>query len=170
MQFYYGLILSLFFGLNATALNAQVFNSCAAASAGAAIANGACVNNASFGGSVNMSGQCVGGNNPAMFIKFVAGNCSQFTISPDFNLGNNDDFGAQIISSSCGAVSGFGAECYGNLVQNQTLTVSGINILGSAQLTPGTTYILLLYGNVGSGTVDICYNANVIEQPSNECT
>ena len=156
-----------------TVINSQSFNTCSAAvSSGTNLADGACLNNVTFGGSVNMSGLCIGGNNPAVYIPFVAGTCSEFTINPDFDLNpTGQSFGYTILTTSCLTVSGFITECVGNIVQDQDFTISGISYNGGAQLVPGTTYILRLYGAVpAGGTIDICYNANTPEQPSNECS
>lgn len=162
------LIMSL---LLSTFAYAQVFSTCAGAAAGASLANGGCIDNASFPGSVNMAGICLGGNNPAMYIPFVAGSCPQFTINPDFNLSpTGQSFGYTIMTTGCATVAGFVTECVGNIVQDQDFTISGISYNGGAQLVSGTKYVLRLYGAVGTNTIDICYNANTPEQPSNECS
>lgn len=154
-----------------TFINSQVYNTCAAAASGTSIADGACINNASFGGSVNMSGICLGGNNPAMYIPFVAGSCSQFTINPDFNLNpTGQSFGYTVLTTSCTNALVI-TECVGNIVQDQDFTISGISYNGGAQLVSGTKYVLRLYGAIPSGgTIDICYNANTPEESSNECS
>ena len=140
---------------------------CANAASGGALANGGCLNNQTLIGSANET--CTGPAGPAVFIKFVAGSCPQFQINPDFNLApNGTDFGYIIYSSTCVAQI---SECIGNIVNQQDFTVSGINSIGSFQTTVGSTYILELYGaTVAGATLDICYNANVPEAASNECT
>ena len=50
------------------------------------LANGACLSNQTFPGAVNMAGLCVGGSNPALYIKFTAGTCSEFTITSSNNI------------------------------------------------------------------------------------
>lgn len=151
-----------FFGLS------QAYSTCASAVSGTSIADGQCMSNVSLSGSVNMAGICIGGSNPAVYISFIAGTCPQFSISPDFNLNpSGSSFGYSIMNSACGTLW---TECVGNLVNGQAFTVSGINFNGSTQLVPGTEYVLRLYGAVGAGTLDICYNANVPEAPSNECS
>lgn len=145
----------------------QAYTTCANAVSGTSIANGQCLNNVSLNGSVNMAGTCIGGSNPAVYISFIAGSCPQFTISPDFNLGpTSSSFGYSIMSSGC--VTQW-TECVGNLVNGQEFTVSGISFNGGTQLVSGTEYVLRLYGNVGTGTLDICYDANTPEASSNEC-
>lgn len=152
-------------------VNSQDYNTCLAAAAGTNIANGGCINNATLDGSVNMAGICLGGGNPATYISFVAGSCSQFTINPDFNLDpTGQSFGYSILTAGCAGIAGFPTECVGNLVNGQDFTISGISYDGGVQLTPGTEYVLRLYGAVGTNTMDICYNANVPEQASNECS
>lgn len=153
-------LLLIFIGINLI-LFAQG-TSCATA---IPIANGACLTNQNFPGSVNMAGLCVGGNNPALYISFTAGSCSQFTITSSASI---SVMGGQILTNGCASVSG-SLECYENVVANSSFSLSGINLSGSNLLTPGTTYILRLYGAIGSNTVNICYNANTPEQPSNEC-
>lgn len=134
------------------------------------IANGACINNQNFPGSVNMAGICLGGSNPALYISFVAGSCSQFTINPDFSLNpTGSSFGYTVLTTGCSNALVV-TECVGNIVQDQDFTISGISYNGGAQLVPGTTYILRLYGDVGTNTLDICYNANTPEESSNECS
>jgi hypothetical protein len=157
-------ILVFYFSLNALS---QTYSTCAAAASGTNIANGQCLSNVSFPGSVNMAGICLGGSNPAVYISFVAGTCPQFTLSPDFNLGpTSPSFGYSIMSAGCATQW---TECVGNLVNGQEFTISGINFNGGTQLTPGVEYVLRLYGAVGSNTIDICYDANAPEEPSNEC-
>lgn len=148
----------------------QVYNTCASAASGTSLANGSCIDNASFGGSVNMSGICLGGNNPAMYIPFVAGSCSQFTINPDFSLNpTGQSFGYTVLTTGCSNALVV-TECVGNIVQDQDFTISGISYNGGTQLVSGTKYVLRLYGAVpAGGTIDICYNANTPEEPSNEC-
>lgn len=132
------------------------------------LVDGACLTNQNFPGSVNMAGLCLGGNNPAVYIGFTAGACPQFTITPNFNLApTGTDFGYSIMSGGC---STQWTECVGNLVTGQDFMISGINFNGSTQLTPGTQYVLRLYGAVGANTVDICYEADAQEEPSNECS
>ena len=130
------------------------------------ISDGACLSNQNFPGTVNMSGLCVGGNNPALYIKFVAGNCSEFTITSSGNVAN---IGHQILTNACAAVAGT-LECHENVVANMPFSVNGINTTGTNLLTSGTTYVLRLWGDVGTSTFTICYKANQSEDPSNECS
>jgi len=130
------------------------------------IGDNSCITGQNFPGSVNMSGLCVGGNNPALYIKFVAGNCSEFTITPSGNVTN---IGHQILTTGCVAVSGT-LECHENVVANMPFSVNGINTSGANLLTSGTTYVLRLWGSVGTSTFNICYKANQSEDPSNECS
>lgn len=145
----------------------QAFSTCAGAQAGGALTNGGCINNQTLPGSENEA--CTGPAGPAVFIKFVAGSCPQFQINPDFNLSpTGTDFGYIVYSAGCVPQI---SECIGNIVNQQDFTVSGINSNGSFQTTSGTTYILELYGATAVGaTLDICYNANVPEAASNECS
>lgn len=146
------------------------YSTCASAASGTSLADGACLTNQGFPGSVNMSGTCIGGNNPVVYIPFVAGSCSQFTINPDFSLNpTGSSFGYTVLTTGCSNALVI-TECVGNIVQDQDFTISGISYNGGAQLVPGTKYVLRLYGAVpAGGTMDICYNANTQEEPSNEC-
>lgn len=113
-----------------------------------------------------MAGLCVGGSNPALYISFVAGSCSQFTITSSANISN---IGSQILTSGCSGVSG-SLECHDNVVAGVPFIAGTHDINGNYLLTPGTTYVLRLWGAVGSNTFNICYNANVAESSSNECS
>ena len=132
------------------------------------LVDGGCLTNQTFPGSANMAGLCVGGNNPTIYIRFVAGSCSQFTITPNFSLGSGE-IGYALRTTSCSAISG-GISCVGNIVNGETFTIGSINSTGTQLLTPGTQYILQIWGAVGANTFNICYNANAGEQPSNECS
>jgi len=130
------------------------------------LANGGCLTNQTFPGSVNMAGLCVGGSNPALYIRFVAGSCSQFTFTSN---GNVSVIGSQFLNSDCSQIAGT-IDCDENVVNGRTFSISGVNSTGTNFLTPGTTYVLRLWGPIGTTRFSICYNANTSEQPSNECS
>lgn len=130
------------------------------------ISSGGCINSQNFPGSVNMAGLCVGGNNPALYIKFVAGSCSQFTITPS---GSFSSIGSQILTTTCTGVAG-SLQCHDNVVNGVSFVADCHDINGNYLLTPGTTYILRLWGPVGTSTFNICYNSGVLESASNECS
>lgn len=132
------------------------------------ISSGGCLNNISFPGSVNMAGLCVGGSNPSIFIRFTAGSCSQFNITPNFTLGTSSDLGYQILTNGCSSISG-GLGCIGNVVAGEQFSISGIGSTGTNLLTSGTQYILQIWGAVGAGTMNICYNASTAGRAANEC-
>jgi len=157
-QFLFGAI----FLLSSTTGMAQGYTSCANAVAGSPLPSGSCFSGA-MPGTVNMSGLCVGGNNPTVYIKFVAGSCSAFTIIPQNSGGN---MGMQILTTGCSYVgSSYG--CENPTFANVPVVLDANNIAGSPTLTPGTTYILQVWGTPGN--VNICYNANTPEAPNNEC-
>lgn len=132
------------------------------------LGNNGCLINQSFPGMANMSGLCVGGRTSTIYIRFTAGNCSQFTITPNFSFGSpNDELGYAIRTTSCSPISG-GISCVGNIVNNEPFTISSQNSTGLELLTPGDDYILQIWG-IGSNTIDICYNSNTSEQANNEC-
>lgn len=135
--------------------------------AGAVTLNsGACLTNQTFPGSVNMAGLCVGGSNPALYIRFVAGTCSEFTITSSANIST---IGSQILTSACAGVAGT-LECHDNVIANYPFSVNGINTTGGNLLTAGTTYVLRLWGPVPAGTTfSICYKANQTINASDEC-
>jgi hypothetical protein len=160
------IFLTLIFSLISNLCLSQAYSTCALASAGIAISSGGCINNQTFTGSVNMAGLCVGGNNPAIHIKFVAGSCSQFTITPTANIAN---IGTQILTTACSGVVGTTA-CHENVIAGVPFMADAHDNSGNYLLTPGTTYVLRIWGAVGTSTFNICYNSGVTENPSNECS
>lgn len=130
------------------------------------LADGACLTNQQFPGSVNMSGLCVGGNNPSIYISFVAGNCSQFTIT---SSNSSSTVGHRFLTGGCSYVSG-SLECHDNVVAGVPFTASDYSFNGTDLLTSGQTYVLHLWGPVGTSQFEICYEANANEEPSNECS
>lgn len=145
----------------------QAYTTCAIASSATStpISSGSCLTSQNFPGSINMSGLCVGGSNPAVHIRFVAGSCSQFTITPS---GNFSSIGSQILTTSCSGVVG-SLQCHDNVVSGVPFMADCHDGNGNYLLTPGTTYILRLWGPVGTSTFNICYTSNALENPSNEC-
>ena len=129
------------------------------------LADGACLTGQSFPGTVNMAGLCVGGSNPALYIKFTAGTCSQFTITPSASIGS---IGSQILSSTCTSIAG-SLECHDNVVAGVPFVASTNDVNGNQLLTAGTQYVLRLWGAVGTATFKICFEANAAEDASNEC-
>jgi len=158
MKIFFTILVSLLFFTNSFAQS-----TCANAPT---ISSGNCINNQTFPGSVNMSGLCVGGSNPALYIKFVAGACSQFTITPSGSFGS---IGSQILTSACAGVSG-SLQCHDNVVSGVPFMADCHDVNGNYLLTSGTTYILRLWGSVGTSSFNICYSANVLEESSNECS
>ena len=146
-------------------LISQGYSTCANAVAGISISNG-CIINQNFPGSVNMTGLCVGGSNPVVYIKFVAGNCSQFTITPS---NNSNSIGSQILTTGCAGVAG-SLQCHDNVISGVPFSADCHDINGNYLLTPGTTYILRLWGSVGTSTFKICYQSDKSEESSNECS
>jgi hypothetical protein len=97
-------------------------------------------------------------------VRFVAGNCSQFDITPSADV---DEIAAFIFNVGCGTqIKG---ECIPNVISGIPFTFSGNSAAGANLLTPGTPYILLLRGDVGANTFNICYNANGTFALSNTC-
>lgn len=128
---------------------------CAAAAAGTPIADGSCLTNQNSTTGVPAV-NCGGGFNSGtgFFYSFVAGTCPQF----DVTATADNEYQFILWSSACGLIS---AECSENTA-NVPFTFSDVN------LTPGTTYVLeVVWDN--NATFDICYEANVAEDPSNEC-
>lgn len=133
------------------------------------LADGNCLNNQQFPGSANMAGLCVGGTNPSIFIRFRAGTCSQFRITPNFSMSSpNNEIGYTIRTTACAAVTG-STNCVGNIVNGETFTINSRNSSGAQLLTSGTDYILQIWGAVSTNSFNICYTANTREQASNEC-
>lgn len=160
-------LLTSLFMLLSNLIFAQAYSTCAAAASGAtSLSSGSCITGQNFPGSVNMTGLCVGGSNPAVHIKFVAGSCSEFTITPSASFAT---IGSQILTTGCVGVSG-SLQCHDNVVGGVPFIADCHDINGNYLLTPGTTYILRLWGAVGTSTFNICYNSNVIENSSNECS
>ena len=130
------------------------------------ISNGSCIN-INFPGSANMAGLCVGGSNPAIYLRFTAGSCSSFNIVPS---SNSSVVGTAIYTfPGCSYVAG-SAECHENVVAGKQFNADAYNTSGTYLLTSGTQYVMLLWGPVGASTFNICYNANNIEAASNECS
>lgn len=155
------LLLILFFILTTKTIVGQ--STCANAPL---INDGDCLTNQTFPGSVNMAGLCVGGGNPALYLKFVAGSCSEFTIKSSSNI---SVIGSQILTTSCSGVVGT-LECHENVVANIPFSANGINSTGGNLLTSGTTYVLRLWGPVVAGTTfTICYKSNQSINTSDEC-
>lgn len=159
------LLLTLLFLTLTKLVLSQGYSTCANAVAGTALSNG-CIINQNFPGSVNMSGLCVGGSNPAVYIKFVAGNCSQFIITPSGNFGS---IGSQILTTGCAGVAG-SLQCHDNVISGSSFSADCHDVNGNYLLTSGTTYILRLWGSVGTSTFKICYESNKSEEQSNECS
>lgn len=131
------------------------------------LASGACLTNQTFPGSANMAGTCVGGNNPTIYIKFTAGSCSQFTITSSASFGT---IGSAIYTAAgCSYVAGT-SNCNDNVVSGVPFVVDANSANGFYLLTSGTQYVLQLWGAVGSSKFNICYDANVSEATSNECS
>lgn len=152
------IIVSLIFCFRSTAQT-----SCASSTN---INNGSCITT-NFPGSVNMAGLCVGGSNPAIYLRFTAGSCSSFNITPSSN--------ASVVGSliytypGCTYVAG-SAECHENVRAGYQFNADADNTSGNYLLTPGQQYVLLLWGPVGTSNFNICYNANILESNSNECS
>jgi len=129
------------------------------------ISSGSCIST-SFPGSANMAGTCVGGTNPAIYLRFTAGSCSSFNITPSSNAST---IGSAIYTyPGCSYVAN-SAECHDNVVTGNQFNAGANNTTGGYLLTSGQQYVMLLWGPVGTSTFNICYNANVLENSSNEC-
>lgn len=144
----------LVLGLFSFSSNAQ-FTTCATAAAGTPVADGSCLtgqNSTTAVPAVN----CGGGFNSGtgFFFPFVAGSCPQF----DLTATAANEYQFILWDASCSLLS---AECSENTA-NAPFTFSDVD------LTSGTTYVLeVVWDN--NATFDICYEANVAEDPSNEC-
>ncbi len=151
-------------------LTSFVFSQGASCATAIVLADGNCLINQGLPGSANMAGLCVGGTNPSIFIRFRAGTCPQFRITPNFSMpGVNDQIGYTIRTTACAAVTG-STNCVGNIVNGETFTINSRNSSGTQLLTSGTDYILQIWGAVGTNSFNICYTANTREQASNECS
>lgn len=133
------------------------------------MASGACVTNQSIPGNIGLSS---GGCSPDkyLYIRFTAGSCNQFTV--DMNGGNQAEGLFYILDNTCTYVSGT-AVCGENVLANIPFVLDANSVV----LTVGSQYVMVLGVNfpnvMGSPVVqsfDICFNANVSESASNECS
>lgn len=73
----------------------------------------------------------------------------------------------RIINSTCVAYAGAAYGCIDNVSDGNSFTVTGDNLSGVYQLTPGTNYVLQIMGD-NSTNFDICMRG-VTEMAANEC-
>lgn len=159
-------LITLLLILSTSVVFSQTGSTCASP---LSMANGACVTNQSIPGN---SGLTSGGCSPDkyLYIRFTAGSCNQFTV--DMNGGNQAEGLFYILNTACTYISGT-AVCGQNVLANIPFVLDANGVA----LTVGTQYIMVLginFPNVSGSpvvqTFDICFNANVSESASNECS
>jgi hypothetical protein len=156
------IITGILIGFSVFSQTSPAHGNCATAAVNTALGNNGCVTT-TMSGSVNMSGLCVGGNNPSIYIPFTAGSCTEIDITPNSPTG---DWGARVMTTGCSQVTG-SLQCHAATKAGAKFTWSSTNGDGSNLLTSGTKYVLHVYGP-SSGSVTVCVR-HATEKADNEC-
>lgn len=149
--------------ITALSVKGIFFAQCSGATA---ITNNNCLTGQSFVTSAGgfVSG-CNGGTNPYTSYSFTApASCVDFDISNIAGSGADTDWQWRLIDAGCTTV--FGGGCVEQVADGQAFTITGDDIFGVYNLTPGSNYILQLMGD-NACTYDICMSNNV--EASNAC-
>jgi hypothetical protein len=154
--------LGFLLGFSGFSQTSPAHGNCGTAASNTALGNGGCVTT-NMTGSVNMSGLCVGGNNPSIYIPFTAGPCTEIDITPSDPTG---DWGVRVMTTGCNQVAST-LQCHSATKAGEKFTWDSTNGDGTNTLTSGTKYVLHIYGP-SSGSVTVCVR-HATEKADNEC-
>lgn len=134
---------------------------CAGAMAGPFLTSGSCLTNQNATVAATAA-NCGGGFNSGvgLFYKFTAGTCSQFDLV--FNAAENIQY--LLWSSACVNLAVECSQTVANLPNSESFSAA----VGPT-LVNGTTYVIEILTETNSN-FSICFNANMPEAPSNECS